>query len=52
VSRNPGLHEPGRSESEALDNIREAIALCLEVRRENGLPPTIETREIEVPMGA
>jgi hypothetical protein len=33
---------------EALANIREAIALCLDVRAERGLPVTIETRQIEV----
>ena len=33
---------------EALKNIEEAIALCLEVRAERGLPLTIETREVEV----
>ena len=29
-------------------NIREAIALCLEVRAERGLPLTVETRQVEV----
>ena len=33
---------------EALQNIAEAIQLCLEVRAEQGLPLTIETRQIEV----
>ena len=33
---------------EALKNIEEAIALCLEVRAERGLPLTIETRQLEV----
>jgi predicted RNase H-like HicB family nuclease len=31
-----------------LTNIKEAIAACLEVRAEQGLPLTVETREIEI----
>lgn len=31
-----------------MDNIREAIALCLEVRAERGLPLTVETEQVEV----
>jgi len=34
----PGCATQGRTEEEALENIREAIDLCLEVRRENGWP--------------
>jgi predicted RNase H-like HicB family nuclease len=45
----PGCVSQGRSKEEALENIQEAIALCLEVRAEQGLPFTIETREVEVP---
>jgi hypothetical protein len=37
-----------RRAKKALANVREAIALCLEVRAERGLPLTIETRQIEV----
>jgi len=48
----PGCASQGRTEEEALANIREAIQLCLEVRKEEGLPLTIETREVEVPAGA
>jgi len=44
----PGCVSQGRSKEEALESIREAIALCLEVRAERGLPLTIETREVEV----
>lgn len=44
----PGCVSQGRTRAEALDNIREAIALCLEVRSERGLPLTIETRDVEV----
>jgi predicted RNase H-like HicB family nuclease len=46
----PGCMSQGKSEAEALANIQEAIPLCLEVRQEQGLPLTIETREVEVPM--
>ncbi len=44
----PGCVSQGTTKEEALENIREAIALCLEVRAEKGLPLTIETRQIEV----
>lgn len=44
----PGCHSQGASREEALANIREAIALCLEVRAEQGLPLTVETRQVEV----
>ena len=44
----PGCMSQGKTEEEALQNIREAIQLCLEVRREQGMPLTIESREVEV----
>jgi predicted RNase H-like HicB family nuclease len=44
----PGCVSQGETKEEALENIKEAIALCLEVRAEQGLPLTIETREVEV----
>lgn len=44
----PGCMSQGKTEQEALHNIREAIQLCLEVRREQGLPLTIESRQVEV----
>ena len=44
----PGCVSQGSTRDEALANIREAIALCLEVRAERGMPLTIETRQIEV----
>ena len=40
----PGCVSQGQTKDEALANIREAIALCIEVRAEEGLPLTIETR--------
>jgi len=45
----PGCVSQGRTVEEALANIREAIQLCLEVRKEKGLPLTVQTFEIEVP---
>ena len=44
----PGCMSEGATEEEALANIREAIDLCLEVRREEGLPLTVPVREVEV----
>ncbi len=44
----PGCVSQGHSKDESLRNIGEAIQLCLEVRAEQGLPLTIETRQIEV----
>ncbi len=44
----PGCVSQGKTKEEALANVKEAIAMCLEVRAEKGLPLTIETRQIEV----
>ena len=44
----PGCVSQGESREEALRNVREAIALCLEVRSERGMPLTVETRQVEV----
>jgi predicted RNase H-like HicB family nuclease len=44
----PGCVSQGTTRHEALDNIREAIGLCLEVRAERGLPSTVETSQVEV----
>lgn len=44
----PGCVSQGQTKDDALANISEAIALCIEVRAEKGLPLTIETRQIEV----
>jgi predicted RNase H-like HicB family nuclease len=38
----------GKTKEEALENIKDAIKLCLEVRSEKGMPLTIETKLIEV----
>jgi len=48
----PGCMSQGSTEAQALENIREAMQLCLEVRQEQGLPLTIESREIEIPVYA
>jgi predicted RNase H-like HicB family nuclease len=46
----PGCVSQGRSRTEALDNVRAAIRECLDVRREQGLPPTVATEVVEVPV--
>ena len=44
----PGCVSQGSTREEAEDNIRDAIRECLAVRREQGLPLTIEVRQLEV----
>jgi len=44
----PGCVSQGRTKAEAMKNIREAIKVCLEVRAEQRLPLTVETRQVEV----
>lgn len=46
----PGCVSQGPTESEAEANLAEAIRECLAVRAEQGLPLTVATREIEVPV--
>lgn len=46
----PGCISQGRSEAEAEANLAEAIRECLAVRAERGLPLTVSTHEIEVPV--
>ena len=48
----PGCMSQGETKEEALQNIQEAIQLCLQVRREKGMPLTIESQEVEVPIYA
>jgi predicted RNase H-like HicB family nuclease len=43
-----GCVSQGVTEPEALENIREAIAGCLEARRANNMPWMITVHEIEV----
>lgn len=44
----PGCISQGATHDEAVANIKEAIAACLEVRAERGLPLTIELQQVEV----
>ena len=44
----PGCVSQGKTEDEAVANIREAIQACLESRAECGMPLTVAVREIEV----
>lgn len=44
----PGCVSQGSTREEALKNIEDAIRLCLEVRAEQGMPLTVETRQVEV----
>jgi predicted RNase H-like HicB family nuclease len=44
----PGCVSQGESKEAALENVREAIEMCLEVRSDRGLPLTVETRQVEV----
>jgi predicted RNase H-like HicB family nuclease len=44
----PGCVSQGKTEQDALANIREAIQACIEARAANGMPLTVATREIEV----
>jgi predicted RNase H-like HicB family nuclease len=44
----PGCVSQGKTKAEAIKNIKEAIALCLEVRAERGISLIIETRQVEV----
>jgi len=46
----PGCVSQGTTEDEAVANIREAIEACVEARAANGMPITVSTREIEVPV--
>ena len=44
----PGCVSQGTTEEEALENIRDAIRQCLEVRAERGMPLTVATHEVEI----
>ena len=44
----PGCVSQGQNKDEALANIEDAIRACLDVRASQGLPLTIETRQVEV----
>jgi predicted RNase H-like HicB family nuclease len=44
----PGCVSQGATRDEAIANVREAIAACIEVRAERGMPLTVETQQVEV----
>lgn len=44
----PRCVSQGVTKGEAIENIKDAIKVCLEVRAEKGLPLTVETRQVEV----
>ena len=44
----PGCVSQGTTKAQAIENVKEAIKLCLEVRAERGLPLTLETHQVEV----
>lgn len=44
----PGCLSQGRTEAEALANIREAIEVSLETRKQHGIPTQIEVAEVEI----
>ncbi len=44
----PGCVSQGHTEAEAMANIRDAVAGCIEARAAHGMPLAVEVREIEV----
>jgi predicted RNase H-like HicB family nuclease len=44
----PGCVSQGKTDDEAVANVREAIQACIEARVANGMPLTIAIREVEV----
>jgi len=44
----PGCMSQGKTKAEALENIKDAILACLEVRKKRGMPLIVETQEVEV----
>lgn len=44
----PGCISQGKTEQEAIENIKDAIKQCLEVRAERDMPLTVSMREVEV----
>ena len=46
----PGCNSHGKTKPEAIENIKEAIQACLDARAANGMPLTIETQQVEIPV--
>ena len=44
----PGCGSEGATRDEALENVKDAIDLCLSVRKDLNLPKVVETVSIEV----
>lgn len=44
----PGCVSQGQTRQEALENIKDAITACLQVRAERGMPLTVETYQVDV----
>lgn len=44
----PGCVSQGPTKDLALENAKDAIAACLQVRAERGLPLTVETQQLDV----
>ena len=44
----PGCVSQGATKGEALENVKDAIAACLAVRSDRGIPLTVETQQVEV----
>ena len=47
----PGCVTQGNTKEEAVENIKEAIQLCVEARAANGMPLTVETQQVEIAVG-
>lgn len=48
----PGCISQGRTEEEAVENIRDAIRQCLEVRAERGMPLSVTVRQVDIDIAA
>ncbi len=44
----PGCISQGKTKDEAINNVKDAIKQCLEVRADRGMPLTIESCQVEV----
>ena len=46
----PGCVSQGETREQAIVNVQDAIRQCLEVRAERGMPLTVTTHEVEIPV--